>query len=390
MDNTTNNEQQDIIDIIFKDYNISDHQVDTNVYPESILHQTAKGNKLYTQFQSYNRQFINDDSSSNIVRWKNSIIEQASNIILNNWLNQNNDDKSISTISLNNALFTWSSTDEYIARRKKQLQKLKGIKEEIEEHHEEVDKSKNELIEKLNLKFSKEPINHRLNRAIESESNKFISDRIKVIRQYHTQKMLEEIEERKKNDYETYLKKLKLREEELEKQDANLKTNSGNFFGNLFGFNTAKEEESRNSFESETTLDSSTHNKRKTGFPLFGATLFSSKKPQIDKPETLFETDHHQSEQSFNLDIDQLEQLEKHEDDDEEDEKDDDFTDFTSTKPENESPKKEEVKLNRNFFSIDKAKPNNELIDLFDNDEPVFKDNNNNNNTNDDVNLLDL
>lgn len=125
----------EMIHILFDDYDSnSPNDIEPVRYPELILQESNKGNKLYSCFQSYNRQFINDSNATtstkqgDIVRWNGSSMEMSTGIILDNWLNQSSTgqqgSKSSSTklkksISRANALFTWASTDEYIEERKR-------------------------------------------------------------------------------------------------------------------------------------------------------------------------------------------------------------------------------------------------------------------------------
>ncbi|EMG46313.1 hypothetical protein G210_3432 [Candida maltosa Xu316] len=106
---------------------------DTSTYPELILQDSTHGNKYYQCFQSYNRQFINDNGGNrgDIVRWNGSTMEVLTNMILDNWLNRNSDlgevPKVKKQISRANALFTWASTDQYIEERKKELLRLRRV-----------------------------------------------------------------------------------------------------------------------------------------------------------------------------------------------------------------------------------------------------------------------
>lgn len=511
-------DQNQVEHTLFDDY-ITEPPTDVEFvrYPELILQKSVQGNKLYSCFQSYNRQFINDTNSTttskqgDIVRWNGSSMEMSSSIIIDNWLNQNSSGqqriKSIPNnklkkhISRANALFSWASTDEYIEERKKELRRLRMVNN-LEEKKEE-DRLKNEeeeikvlsneeirkqeLTENLHMKFPKNSINNRLNKIIEIESNKFIHLRIQTIKAHYSEQMAKQISERKRKDHELHLKKLKLKEEEYERdimlQNQLKSSGAGKFLGNLFGFGsssqsgggsgggggtTASIEEFHNrpSNESNRTIDSttistsSTKNKR---FPLFavpalfgGSSKRNSSKVVLfdqDDPTKNIESDDNNSlresvieesnepyveESPFELatpepsidnqhsikspisnhsiesprepiqqepfiSIDQLEQHmskspeelprknasfnefhdlmdqkninNEEEDDEEEDDDDDEFDDFTSAQPIQQSEFtifQDPPKLNRNFFSIDKAQGSsetnqnqNDLLDIF-------------------------
>ncbi|RCK64959.1 hypothetical protein Cantr_00936 [Candida viswanathii] len=306
-------------------------------YPELILQESAQGNKLYSCFQSYNRQFINDPDSTtsskqgDIVRWNGSSMEMLTGIILDNWINQNStggvSTKSTTTlkqhISRANALFIWASTDEYIEERKKELRRLRKLnnqeeKENKQDSQPEVEEEtkvltgedirKQELQDHMNITFPKTSINNKLNRIIEIESNKFVHLRIQRIKAHHSEQMTRQINERKRKDHELHLKKLKLKEEEYEREMMlqNQLKSSGGFLGNLFGFGgstpsggtttgSVENFNNRSSNESNRTIDSttfsttSTKNKR---FPLFGVqSLFGSSSKKNSSKVILFDQD---------------------------------------------------------------------------------------------------
>lgn len=312
-----------VINALFNDYDYDPKDTESStdhIYPELMLQESEHGNKYYSCFQSYNRQFINETTTTNstnsinqhsdIVRWTGSTIELTASIILDNWLNQSSGNGTRSNISNTtatlkrhisrpNALFVWASTDEYIEERKKELRRLQKLKDIDQIHAQDkppqiqngnnssksVDDNKNKnnnatgkskqdiikqnLKKKLEIKFSNVAINNKLNKIIEIESNKFIHARIQRIKAHYSEQMEKQISERKRKDHELYLKKLKLKEEEYE-QESSLRskhsTNSGGtFLGNLFGFNSntvggvnnlETTYNNRSSAESSRTMDS--------------------------------------------------------------------------------------------------------------------------------------
>lgn len=330
----------EMIHILFDDYDSnSPNDIEPVRYPELILQESNKGNKLYSCFQSYNRQFINDSNATtstkqgDIVRWNGSSMEMSMGIILDNWLNQSSTgqqgSKSSSTklkksISRANALFTWASTDEYIEERKKELRRLRKINNledkedkpvEPEEEEEvkvmsEEDIRKQELTDNLHITFPKSSINNKLNRLIEIESNKFVHLRIQRIKAHYSEQMAKQINERKRKDQELHLKKLKLKEEEYERdmmlQNQMKSSSAGGFLGTLFGFGSSTQSgasnasvenfNNRSSNESNRTIDSATFstissskNKR---FPLFAVqSLFGGSSKKNSSKVVLFDQD---------------------------------------------------------------------------------------------------
>ncbi|KAI5964179.1 uncharacterized protein KGF55_002121 [Candida pseudojiufengensis] len=311
-----------------------------NQYPESILQTSKKGNKLYNSFQSLSPQFLNTESNSNnrtqVIRWHNSNLETVQHLILGNWLEQNSasastskspHDKSKATLSRRaNKLFIWASSDEYIEERKKQLKRIRRGSElqdqtkthitndsDLNQTDENIKASR--LQKKLKLKFDDQKSVNRLAHTIENESNKFIHSRIQKIRLHHSEQIEKQINERKKRDYEEYLRKLKLKEEEYEKslrQDTANAGSKGNFFGNLFGFNaTSTSNEKPDTIEPDIetssikngSVNSSNKSKRST---LFGMqSLFSggSNKDSSLSPKkqstTVFDADDRSDTQSL-------------------------------------------------------------------------------------------
>ncbi|KAI5956530.1 hypothetical protein KGF54_001005 [Candida jiufengensis] len=352
MDNTTKHvDVKEVLETLFTDTdkltnssdttNLNNHQ---NQYPESILQNSNKGNKLYNSFQSYSPQFVNTEPSlinkSSVIRWPNSNLETVQHLILNHWLEQN----STSTLNSNNSqdkskvskltatrgrankLFTWASSDEYVEMRKKQLNKLRrgsGVsdhsKSQINNDNDhkasETDIKSQALQTSLKLKFNKDKSLNKLSQIVENESNKFIHLRIQKIRLHHSEQIEKQINERKKKDYELYLKKLKLKEEEYEKslrQETAQSNSKGNFFGNLFGFNATtttsndKPETIEPDIDTGSIKNGSTSSNKSKRSTLFGMqSLFSSNsnKDNSSSPKknttTVFDADDRSDTQSI-------------------------------------------------------------------------------------------
>ncbi|WLF80782.1 hypothetical protein PVL30_004571 [Lodderomyces elongisporus] len=251
------------------------------IYPEAILQASEKGNKIYASLQSTSPEFIDEPSTAtSILRWHDSNLQAVQQIIVESWSHQKVPEKQSvtaqSTAQIKRAgigLFSWASSDAYVKSRKFELQLLRGNKngksvhspslsqssslskssslsqqqqkDSIEstddiESSNDIDFKKQSLQSSLNLKTPSKGVNNKLSKVIEKESGKFMHYRIQDIRRIHTEKLLQQINERKRRDYESYLKKLKLKEEEYEKslREESLSHShaKSNFLGNLFSF----------------------------------------------------------------------------------------------------------------------------------------------------------
>lgn len=228
-------------------------------YPEAILQQTDNANRYYFQFQSFQRQFIQEDQDSlnKSMRWSlKSKIQQTLKKIIEDWLISEQKGRTIETenevkkVLPANTLFSWSSGDTYIQERRRQIEERKRksmhaaaaangtTTKAVNDKKPENDK---EHLSKAAKKKTtpKESIASKLNRTIEVESNKFIHARIQKIKAHHNEQISKKIHERKRKDHENHLMRLKVKEEEYEKgllMNTSLKQGGG-FFGTIFGFN---------------------------------------------------------------------------------------------------------------------------------------------------------
>lgn len=248
-------------------------------YPESLLHIAANGNKYFTAYQSHNRQFI--EPSAKLVKWKGSTIEKVNNILLEQVFlgNQIVSDKGKSKRTYNrptsSVLFSWSSTDEYIERRKKELQnkrKQAGYTsiEKVEDESPNTNEHLNTL-KKVGIKLPSDNIIKRLHYVIDNEANKFIHERIQEIKSHHNQQISEMISERKRKDHEMHLQRLKQKEDESEREMRLVleKDDKRGFLG-IFNFNTDSRDHNRDVHSSDDISD-----KKKFSFL---PSLFSSDK----------------------------------------------------------------------------------------------------------------
>ncbi|KAK6205447.1 uncharacterized protein RJT21DRAFT_124595 [Scheffersomyces amazonensis] len=248
-------------------------------YVESLLQQTDKANKYYVSLQSYSNQFI-PSSGHSVVRWTNSSLETTQKLIVDSWLvaDQKRSQKSVLTnrsMATANTLFSWSSSDAYIQERKRQLKANKND-QKVKNNMTRTDKDTSpspdkddesaikraDDLNKLNITVSNVSITNKLSRIVEKESNRFIHSRIESIRAHHSEQINQQIHERKKKDHELYLRKLKIKEAEYEREiEATLNKEKLGFFGSLFGFNTTSSREfdiqSRTSTDSQTSVATS-------------------------------------------------------------------------------------------------------------------------------------
>lgn len=246
----------------------------SEMYPEVLLQHSEHGYKYYAAFQRHSRQFIATEPEM-ILRWKNSDIEKIqAGIIESSFLGGNqtktagdSGGRSYSRPSAN-ALFSWSSDDAYIQAKKKELLKrprlstilLRGgdvdsitslktgeigrDNDDIVNDDEEVNKNEGEeeqiVLEKYNLKLLNELMN-QMNSIIEMESNRFIRERIEVIKEHHSEQISKQINERKRKDHELHLQRLRMKEEQFERElraaTEDKEKEKGNKFLLLFSFN---------------------------------------------------------------------------------------------------------------------------------------------------------
>lgn len=224
-------------------------------YPEALLQQSSKGIKLYNSFQSFHKQFVAENDPTSIIRWTNSSIQTAERAVVERWLSSDHevnevlkeakqDDGGIRrTNSLAkglNTLFSWSTGDSYVKAKRKEIAKrnVADVETEIKKETPIILES---LATQLKIKVDRHSFTNKLNQIVELESNKFIHDRIKVIKDHHTMKITQMIHERKRKDHQLRLRRLQEKEEEYERAlraavtEQSQVRNSG-FFGAIFGY----------------------------------------------------------------------------------------------------------------------------------------------------------
>lgn len=220
------------------------------VYAEALLHQTPNANKYYVSFQRYTRQFIDDkEEACAILQPSSSKITTTSKQIVQGWdelehLRLEGDKAStILESAAANSLFSWASGDAYIAARKLELQR-KNASNGGDNPHKSAEMSTSSSVASLRLPTlapqKKVSFTQRLHKTIESESAKFIQDRIDLIKLHHQRQASQRVDDRKREDHEMHIRRVKLKEEKYANAlkaaiaQQNTKRNSG-FFGSLFG-----------------------------------------------------------------------------------------------------------------------------------------------------------
>lgn len=238
------------------------HTLD-RIYPESLLQLEGinNANRYIASFQRHQRQFIDSSEQSKVLRWRNSPIESLEGLIIeqsflgNTPLVSSSDNGNSRRKSYlrpaTGALFSWSSNETYIEARKQELmrrgRKVSGnldnglTVQPLNQPIEESDKKPETLIDRVGLNLPKESTMTKLNQLIDHESNKFIHDRIQVIKAHHSEQISQKINERKRRDHELHLHRLKLKEEQYERElkAATEEKEKSNRFLGIFNFSTS-------------------------------------------------------------------------------------------------------------------------------------------------------
>lgn len=220
------------------------------VYPELLLHQAPHGVHYYGSLQQVTRQFVDDNSSKNIMQFSNSNLGVRLREMVHAWdaidsegrHSFNNPDSDfngpVSSSSAANSLFSWSTSDVSIAARKRQLLERSATSQSLNG----TISNRSDPGLPLPTSAGSNPLAlQRLPRVVERESNKFIQDRIEVIKAHHKSEASKKIDERKRRDHEMHLQRIKRKEAEYERSLKaaialqNMNRQSG-FFGSLFGF----------------------------------------------------------------------------------------------------------------------------------------------------------
>lgn len=225
----------------------NDYTDSSRVYPELLLYKLAHANKLYHSFQKYTRQFMADAPQINIVHFADSDLGLQLAQKVHAWdlvdSTSNNQETSPLRWSFGgsrqaNALFAWSSGDKYISARKLELQNKSAKAGLLERQASSTPPPSPSAATRLRPSMT-----HRINTLVENESNKFIQERIQIIKAHHIEQVSRKIDERKKRDHELYFRRVKNKESQYEKAikeaiaSKGLERRSLGLFGSLFGLN---------------------------------------------------------------------------------------------------------------------------------------------------------
>lgn len=234
------------------------------IYPEILLQlpEAEHANKHMAAFQRYHRQFVDSSGEGAVIRWRDSNIETLQGLIIEQGFmgtkldgataNGTGDRRRAYARPTSSALFSWSSNEAYIERRRRELvQKGRRVSGSLASNYRDDNDNDNEkdeikkpqtLIDKVHVTLPLEDTLNKLSQLIETESNKFIHSRIQVIKAHHSDQISQQINERKRKDHELHLHRLKLKEEQYERElraATEEKEKSTRFLG-IFNFNTTE------------------------------------------------------------------------------------------------------------------------------------------------------
>lgn len=204
-------------------------------YPESLLQDEPNATRYYNDLQRYTPQLLKKDGTNSIVRWVDSHIQVSQRVVVDSWAGV-----SLSQGALKkkqplkaNKLFKWASSDAYAEQIKRDYMIKTGaidptILNDVDGHQQ--DKAPPGILNLVvNPKLSQQ-VFEKLTHLIELEANRFVRIRIEKKRLQLTEAMAHQISERKRKDHENHLMRLKLREEEYEREGLTT-TDRGNSSG---------------------------------------------------------------------------------------------------------------------------------------------------------------
>lgn len=243
-------EQEELLDQVFSTWPSPPDPPATfqeRVYPELLLHQAPHAGQYYGSLQQVARQF--DDDSKNIMNFASCNLGSRLREKVHAWdsidsegpntsKEQESNPGTMSSRSGANSLFSWSTSDTLIAARKRQLQERStvslSLNGSISNGSELVD------LPLPSMAGSRRLAMRQLPRIVEAESDKFIQDRIDIIKAHHKNEASKKIDERKRRDHEMHLQRIKRKEAEYERSlRAAIALQSTNrlsgFFGSIFG-----------------------------------------------------------------------------------------------------------------------------------------------------------
>ncbi|KAM3126594.1 hypothetical protein CJJ07_000183 [Candidozyma auris] len=255
----TESDVDELIDELFDKSKIKvqpqEESTTSRLYPEHFLNSTPQGHKYYHALQQCTRQFIDDSSEGRVVKFGDSNLSIRSRKKVSEWDGNGaqeavasvKSDTSPSVPKTASTLFSWSSGDSYIRARKEELRSSS--------------KSPIPVTSPTKANSNKPKKTHfstRLNSVVETESNKFIQDRIDVIKARRLEQASKRVSERKQRDHDRYIERMRKKEEEYDKAlNAAIKSKKDsknpNFLGALFGFGRSSKTSSRSDVSDATS-----------------------------------------------------------------------------------------------------------------------------------------
>lgn len=249
-----------------------------NVYPEVVLQCSDHGYKLYGAFQSYSKQFIDEDNLTGESHRMGKIIDKVGGLILKRWNNEqyevkkNADEKTKVTSSYSSGkdkLFSWSTEDRNATKVGKERE-IESSKSNDNENLGDISVTKeklidSELLKKMHITFSKRSLVGWLNKIVEKESGEFMMLRLRDMERIQNAKMSREINERKQKDKEMTLKRQTKRNEEKEFASQRIlhKNNRHGFLGGIFSMSQSNNNSGRNINSEDANSAYESHRKSK-------------------------------------------------------------------------------------------------------------------------------
>ncbi|EEQ40681.1 hypothetical protein FOB63_003030 [Clavispora lusitaniae] len=229
---------------VFGEEKVSSRDSSERTYPEHILHESTHATRYYNAFQQHTRQFV--PSGSHVVRFSHSALERLSQEKVAAWDTETGITSRPGTSA---ALFSWSSSDKSVAARRRELEgKTRAPQNSLESKrllHENSHSSQNTASATHNLAHSpknshRSTFAQRLALQAERESNRFVQQRIQVIKEHHLRAASKKVDERKRRDHESHVQRIRQKEEAYERalkaaiEEQSSRRSSG-LFASLFG-----------------------------------------------------------------------------------------------------------------------------------------------------------
>lgn len=211
----------------------------TKTYPEAILQDEPNATRYYNDLQRYTPQLLKEDGTNSIVRWVDSHIQVSQRVVVDSWAGVSLGLLKKKQQLKANKLFKWASSDAYAEQIKRDYMIKTGVIDpslgnNVDAHQQ--DKAPPGILNLVvNPKLSQQ-VFEKLTHLIEQEANRFVRIRIEKKRLQLTEAMAHQISERKRKDHENHLLRLKLREEEYEREGLTTTDKGSNSSGGAAAF----------------------------------------------------------------------------------------------------------------------------------------------------------